>query len=114
MGFAGVLVGIGLFVSSIILSIRWFFYWRKSSREKLATDGIHGYIRHPQYLPLLAIFVSFYMAIPSFGNLVLLSFSFVFIYLSITRDESQLMKHYGQEYSEYMKKVQWRLIPRIY
>jgi protein-S-isoprenylcysteine O-methyltransferase Ste14 len=114
LGFAGVLVGIGLFISSIVLSIMWFFFWRKNSRAKLVTDGIHNYIRHPQHLPLFAIFVSFYMAIPTISNLVLLLFSFVFIHLSITRDESQLIRRYGQEYREYMNKVRWRLIPRVY
>jgi protein-S-isoprenylcysteine O-methyltransferase Ste14 len=34
--------------------------------------------------------------------------------LSIFDEEKLLIKQYGEEYKKYMKKVPWRLIPKIF
>lgn len=109
----GVIVGGALFVFGLIFAIKWYRFQRKN-KDQLITHGMYSHIRHPQYLPVLSILSSFYLARPDMINLFILIIAIIAVHLSIKKEESQLIARFKDEYREYMKKVQWRLIPRVY
>ncbi len=80
---------------------------------KLVTTGIYGIVRNPLYMSngLLAIGMAVF-----FKSMYALIFSIPYslsYLLIIYFEEKDLMKKYGREYQEYMKKVPYRIIPKI-
>lgn len=78
------------------------------------TDGIFQHIRHPHYTSILI--VGFGLAL-FFYSLLAVAIAVIAIPImiwSIIDEEKVLMKQYGVPYKEYMKKVPWRIIPRIF
>lgn len=106
-------VGASLFVAAIIVSIKLYLFRRKRDRDALIMDGMYGFIRHPHYLPILTIIFAFFMVRQTYLNLIFLVITFLLIHLAIKKDEGELKKRH-EEYEEYMKKVPWRLIPKVY
>lgn len=52
-----------------------------------------------------------------FRSIVALSFSALFMFLiaeGIKEEEEHLIKEYGDAYREYMKRVRWKLIPKLW
>ena len=111
---AEIIVGVALFISSIILTVKCSLFWRRKYKDELISYGIYSRIRNPHYLPVLMIILSFFIVHRDIINLIFLASSSVLIHLSIKKEESQFIKRYGDEYREYMKKVPYRLIPRVY
>jgi protein-S-isoprenylcysteine O-methyltransferase Ste14 len=109
----GVIVGGALFVVGILFAIQWYRFWRLN-KDQLITHGMHSHIRHPQYLPALSILSSFYLVRPDTINLFILIIAILTVHITIKKEESQLIARFKDEYREYMKKVPWRLIPRVY
>ena len=110
---SGLIIGVGLITLAIIFSIKLFSFRRKN-KDALITHGMYSHVRYPQYLPILMIFLAFFIIRADAINLILLSSSLIFIHLSIKREEAQLIKHFGKEYEEYMNRVSWKLIPKVY
>ena len=70
------------------------------SPKKLISKGFYGYSRNPMYVAVLLAFLGVFMI---FGH-----FQLVIIY----KEEPELKKKFGKEYSGYMKKVpRWFSIP---
>jgi len=82
------------------------------SSSRLLTDGAFSRVRHPLYLASL-LFYLFLVAI-SLSLISLLVFMGVFIFYNAIAayEERFLEKKFGQEYSDYRKKVP-RWIPRL-
>ncbi|NIM89429.1 MAG: isoprenylcysteine carboxylmethyltransferase family protein [Candidatus Aminicenantes bacterium] len=77
----------------------------KAKEDKLVTDGIYSYVRHPQYLGLFLITVGFLIQWPSAVTLImwpLLTFAY---YKLSRREEWELMSKFQQEFLEYKKEV---------
>jgi len=110
---SGIFIGISLITSGLIFSIK-FFSFRRKNVNALITHGMYNHIRHPQYLPILMILLSFLIIRTDVINLTLLLSSLIVIHLSIKKEESQLIERFGKEYKEYMKRVSWRIIPKVY
>ncbi len=86
----------------------------KQSKDKLITNGIYKYARHPRYIehPLWALGLGL-----TFGYFNLIWF-FLYLLVSFVSvayfEEQELIKRYGEQYLEYKKKVPAffiRLIP---
>ena len=82
--------------------------------EKVVTTGIFSKIRHPMYLGIILAFLGvavawgvIWMLIPSF------LFSLLAILISI-KEEEYLLQKFGLQYKEYMQKVPWRFIKKIF
>jgi len=114
LAITGAIVGVGLFVVSIIFTYKWIFLWRRRYKGQFINQGVYRYVRYPHYLPIIMVVFSFFLIHPELINLILVLLSFIFIHLSIKKEESQMIERYGDEYKEYIKKVPWRLIPRVY
>lgn len=72
---------------------------------KLHTAGIYGYIRNPITVGLAAIFLGFFVAIPSAVMLIgLVVFGLNSAY-RVTMEEVYLERAFGEEYARYKKRV---------
>lgn len=74
---------------------------------KLISSGIFSYSRNPFFLSILLLFlgISMVFSTPFFIGIFVLSV--LFIHLSIIKEEKFMLENYGEEYSEYAKKVRW-------
>lgn len=115
-------VGFAIFIISCI--IRWwgfksigkFFNPRVAIYEEhfLITEGAYKNIRHPLYLGSLLSFISIPIVFNSWGALLIILFTTVpaLIY-RIKIEEEFLIRHFGDEYREYMKNTK-KMIPGIW
>lgn len=82
--------------------------------ERLVTTGVFSKMRHPMYLSLILMY--FGLAL-SWGIVWMLIPSFFFSALTVViaiKEEAFLLQKFGRQYMEYMQKVPWRLIPKIF
>ncbi len=80
----------------------------------IITDNIYSKIRHPLYLS--SIFMNFGYALAC-GVLWTLILAFIFsglVILVAIKEEEFLLEKFGEEFKDYMTKVQWRMIPGIF
>ncbi|MFC1921083.1 methyltransferase family protein [Chloroflexota bacterium] len=82
--------------------------------NSIVQRGIFLKIRHPMYLSLILLYLGLaltwgviYMFIPA----VLFSVLTVFIAL---KEEDFMVHKFGRQYEDYMKKVPWRFIPKVF
>ena len=83
------------------------------SPKKLISKGFYGYSRNPMYAAVLLAFLGVFMI---FGHILLLFYVLAAVVLFqlviIYKEEPELKKKFGKEYSGYMKKVpRWFSIP---
>ena len=114
------LTGLDLFVSiylSVILPISNMiilsgiflivFGWRRifRAKDKLVTNGIYGYVRHPQYLGFLLLTAGINFLWVTFST-VLLWPIIAFLYFRLAREEEEkLEENFGEEYRKYKNTV---------
>jgi len=81
--------------------------------EELVTIGIYSKIRHPGYLGLILVYLGFPFASTSLLVFIpALIFAYP-LYIQAKKEEEFLIKKFGKEYQDYMKKVPWKFIPKI-
>ena len=76
------------------------------------TDGPYGWVRHPIYLGW--ILVVFGMGTMTMTRLLFAVVSSVYILIAIPFEERTLRAHSAGTYDDYVRRVPWKLIPRIY
>lgn len=109
-------IKIGLIIFSIGTAIYflWSYFWQKTYKGQLVTGGIFKYIRHPHYSSLIIIGIGLALFFYSFVTLLISIIAVPIIMWSIIDEEKLLIKKYGDKYKKYMKKVPWRIIPRLF
>jgi protein-S-isoprenylcysteine O-methyltransferase Ste14 len=102
--------GVILPISNIIIISGIFIVvlgWRRIYRAKdtLVTKGIYAQVRHPQYLGLILLTAGIDFLWPTFSTLIMWPI-LVFLYYRLAKEEDSVLKvRFGQEYTEYAKKV---------
>ncbi len=77
----------------------------KAKEDKLVTDGIYSYLRHPQYSGLFLVTLGFIIQWPSLTMLVMwpvLTFAY---YKLAKREEKDLAARFQHEFLKYKKEV---------
>ncbi len=99
VGYAFVFMGLSLIVRG------WKQIYEARKGESLVTDGLYGYMRHPQYTGIyLAIFGQI-VHWPTIPTIALFPF-IVLAYHHLARKEEKVMiEKFGDEYRTYMKNV---------
>lgn len=81
--------------------------------QKVIDTGLYGVVRHPMYCATLFLFLSMGLVLGS-----LISFAILLFYIPIIvkriRNEEKVLEEGLAGYSEYMKKVRYRLVPLIW
>ena len=120
--FVSMLFGYGLAIIGIALVIQgWRQVHRARQEEQLVTDGLYGYVRHPQYTGLfIALFGEGVVHWPTVFSVAL----FPLIVLTFTwlarKEERKILDQFGEESRRYREEVpmflprrnQWRQFVR--
>ena len=81
--------------------------------QRVVDTGLYGIVRHPMYSATLFLFLSMPIVLGSPFSLVIM-----LIYLPIIvkriRNEEAVLAEGLQGYRAYMRRVKWRLIPRVW
>jgi protein-S-isoprenylcysteine O-methyltransferase Ste14 len=109
-----VIVGLIIFFLGALVYFKWEIFWNKIYNGQLVTNGIFQYIRHPHYTSLLIIGFGLALFFYSVFSLIIAIIAIPIMILSIIDEEKILIKQYGEPYKEYMKKVPWRMIPKLF
>lgn len=81
--------------------------------QKVISTGLYGVVRHPMYLATLLMFLPIPLILQSFWGLIPIAIYPVVIVVRILNEEKVLEK--GLEgYTEYKKKVKYRIIPFVW
>lgn len=106
--------GVALTVIGAVACVRWYLYWKRNYRGELLTGGPYARVRHPFYTGFLSLAIGLAILLPVWETVTLAIFSVGGIVFYIQREEEFLIQRYGREYREYMRRVPWKIIPRVY
>ena len=81
--------------------------------HKVVDTGLYGIVRHPMYFTTVLLFLSMPLVLGSVISFAVMLFYFPIIVKRILNEEDVLEKGLSG-YSEYKKKVKYRLIPFIW
>jgi len=100
------LAGLGLFLWSLVSFGQSFRVGIDSEHpDRLITSGVFAFSRNPIYVAFGVVLLGQFLI---FSNWILLIYLAAAIWLfnrQVLREEDYLKKHYGQEYSDYCKRV---------
>ena len=81
--------------------------------QHVVDTGLYGIVRHPMYSATILLFISMPLILRSLLSLLVL-LTYPAIIIMRLRSEEAFLAQNLEGYSEYMKKVRWRLIPFIW
>ena len=106
--------GIIIFLLGAFVYFNWEIFWHKTFKGQLVTEGIFQHIRHPHYTSLLIVGFGLAFFFCSLAALLIAIIAIPIMIWSIIDEEKLLIRQYGNEYKKYMKKVPWRIIPKLF
>jgi len=80
---------------------------------KIVATGMYKYIRHPMYCSLLLLGLGVFFKHIEIPQIVLVIVNTVALYLTALVEQGEMIKRFGDEYKEYMKKTRM-FIPFIF
>ena len=114
-------VGIILFILACWLLWRshadlgkyWTFLLETKNNQVLVKDGVYKYMLHPMYTAHLLWALANLLIIPNWiAGPSFLLFSILLYLYRIPKEEAMMIKQFGEEYKEYMKKT-GRILPKL-
>ncbi|TVT81947.1 isoprenylcysteine carboxylmethyltransferase family protein [Pseudomonas sp. H3(2019)] len=104
--------GVFIVVGLALLIRGWVQVYRTSLEGKLATQGVYGVVRHPQYTGIMLAVFGQVIHWPTVITLLLFPI-IVWAYVRLAkREESVLAERFGEEYQTYRQRVPM-LFPRL-
>jgi|SRR6056297_1766967 len=106
LGYAIAFIGVGLFIQG------WRQVYRARKEDRLVTEGLYTYVRHPQYTGLfIALFGEGVVHWPTLFSIGLFPvIVLVYVWLAY-REEEQMIARFGDAYRTYQRQVPM-FIPR--
>lgn len=106
IGYTLLMLGVGMFIHG------WREVYRARKQNRLVTGGLYRFVRHPQYTGLfIALFGEGIVHWPTMFSVGLLPLIVVAYYFLARKEEREMIRHFGDEYREYMNNVPM-FIPR--
>lgn len=106
LGYTLAFIGVGIFIQG------WRELYRARQRRALATGGLYGLVRHPQYTGLfLALFGEGVVHWPTLFSVGLFPVVVLAYSLLARREERQMIEQFGDQYRTYQQRVP-RFLPR--
>jgi len=107
LGYALLFIGIGLFIQG------WRELYRARQQDQLATTGLYGLVRHPQYTGLfIGLFGEGVVHWPTLFSVGLFP-AIVLVYVLLARsEEKRVVEQFGEEYRAYRRQVP-AFFPRV-
>jgi len=94
-----------IFFGFYIVYKGWMLIYTAQKYNKLVTDGVYSYVRHPQYSGLFLVTIGFLIQWPSLTTLIMWPILIFAYYRLAMREEKDMVKQFGQEYLDYKKRV---------
>jgi protein-S-isoprenylcysteine O-methyltransferase Ste14 len=89
----------------IIIYQAWKVLYTAQLTGRLATTGLYGFVRHPQYAGFIIIMTGFFFMWPTILTLVMFPV-LVIVYTRLARQEERLVRNeFGTAYDNYAQKV---------
>ena len=99
-------LGYTLVIAGLVLLVGgWRQVYRASGEGRLATDGLYGVVRHPQYTGIMLAVIGQIVHWPTVLTLLLFPV-IILLYVWLARKEEKLMvERYGEQYLAYRRRV---------
>ena len=81
--------------------------------QKVIDTGLYGIVRHPMYMVTVLLFLAMPLVLGSVISFVIM-LAYIPLIVKRIRNEEQVLEKGLPGYSEYMKKVKYRLIPFVW
>lgn len=95
-----------------MLASAWNVLHRAQQQQRLATTGLYGRMRHPQYVAFILIMVGFLLQWPTLLTLIMFPILLVVYIRLAKREEAQVMREFGDEYRRYRARIP-AFIPKL-
>jgi protein-S-isoprenylcysteine O-methyltransferase Ste14 len=100
LGYVLVFIGIGLFAQG------WRELYKAHQQKRLATDGLYGIVRHPQYTGLfLGLFGEGIVHWPTLFSVGLFPLIVLAYVLLARKEERRMVEEFGEAYRAYQRRV---------
>ncbi len=100
IGYIILFIGFGIFLQG------WRELYRAHQENKLATEGLYSFVRHPQYTGLfLGLFGEGIVHWPTFFSVGLFPIIIIAYTLLARKEERKVIEQFGEEYIEYKRHV---------
>lgn len=100
-----------LLTGFVVIAFGWRRLFAAVREERLATEGVYAYVRHPQYLGFLLVMVGFLLQWPTIPTLVLFPV-FVLVYRLLAKsEEREVRRRFGRTWDDYAERTP-RFLPR--
>lgn len=107
------LIGYGIYLEVIRENAYLSRTVKICENQKVVDTGLYAVIRHPMYLATIFMFLSMPLILGSIYSFIIFCF-YPFIIVMRIKKEEEFLKKELSGYSEYLKKVKYRLIPFIW
>ena len=84
-----------------------------NENQNVVDSGLYGVVRHPMYTSTIFLFLSMPLVLDSFFSFIIMLIYPIIIIFRI-KNEEKLLERELDGYSEYKKKVRYRIIPFIF
>ena len=81
---------------------------------RIVTTGIYSKVRHPGYLGLILSYLGASLCFQSLVPILIAVALSALLVLTALKEEECLLKRFGKEYEEYMRRVPWRFVPKLF
>ncbi|MBQ6333689.1 MAG: isoprenylcysteine carboxylmethyltransferase family protein [Erysipelotrichaceae bacterium] len=81
--------------------------------QEVVDTGLYGIVRHPMYMATLILFEAMPLVLGSLLSLVIM-LTYIPLIISRIRNEEEVLERELKGYTEYKKKVKYRLIPFLW
>jgi len=99
-------IGLGIVVTGISLIARgWHLVYSAQQEDKLVTEGVYSYMRHPQYTGIFLALFGQLIHWPTLPTLVLFPIIVWLYYHLAKKEEKAMLDKFGKEYEIYMQHV---------
>ena len=89
----------------VLIAAAWRVLYGAQQRHELATTGVYGYIRHPQYVGFILVMLGFLVQWPTLLTLVMFPV-LVWMYVRLARQEERETRvEFGEAYKQYAAKT---------
>ncbi len=99
VGYAIVFFGISLLIEG------WREVYQATQAKRLATDGLYGVVRHPQYTGIFFAILGQLIHWPTIPTVVLFPIVVWAYYRLARKEEQEMIKAFGAQYESYRKTV---------
>ncbi|MEX2689312.1 MAG: isoprenylcysteine carboxylmethyltransferase family protein [Candidatus Njordarchaeum guaymaensis] len=73
--------------------------------ERVVTTGVYSTVRHPQYLGGIFAHIGISFLLSALYSLLVTPLIIAIIYVITKKEETELMREFGEEYNRYKKRV---------